>query len=254
MTAPSQDPSSPKNDRPVVADTVYAACLQAEASGSTTVSLTGIYMHGHCPLRTGTDEVFTYNLADILASMRDAGGYTKDITSFRAALTQTHGKDPQMIAPKRMHTSVESLYRGFGRKAMNAVLRAVDADWWKTDKQIKQEALILRVLKNGGVIPTVESSTPTPAPAPQAVGSEVAAFLAAHGVAAPAPAPAPASTDLEAIIANLTGTTPQIATHAEKVLSVESTKVELVAAVVAAGVMDEAQASLLNKTTLASLI
>ena len=44
------------------------------------------------------------------------------------------------------------------------------------------------------------------------------------------------------------------ATIDSNVLTVESTKVELVAAVVASTGMDEAQASLLNKTTLASLI
>jgi hypothetical protein len=218
-------------------------------------------MEGHCPLRTGTQEVFTYPLANILASMRAAGGYSKDITTFTAALGHTHGKvgstyGPEMIVPKRMRSGVESLYREHGRKAMNAVLRSVDADWWKTDKQSKQEALLIRVIDAGGVIPTVATSTPAPATV-VAPATEVEDFLKAHGIAATVAAPAPAvepapapATDITAILEQLrSGTAATPAT-----LTVESTKAELVAAVVVSTGMDEAQASLLNKTTLASLI
>ena len=237
-------------DRVSVANDVYARCLAAETSGATTVSFTGIRMEGHCPLRTGTQAVFTYPLADILASMRSAGGYTKDITTFAAALGHTHGKGkrgPEMIVPKRMHTGVLSLYMSFGKKAMNAVLRdehkasGLPHTWWGDEngdtsplKFVRQELLLARVIDAGGVIPTVATSTP----AAQAT------------VAAPAPAPA---TDITAILEQLrSGAVTPTATPAT--LTIESTKAELVAAVVISTGMDEAQASLLNKTTLASLI
>lgn len=261
-------------DRVSVANDVYARCLAAETSGATTVSFTGIRMEGHCPLRTGTQAVFTYPLADILASMRSAGGYTKDITTFAAALGHTHGKGkrgPEMIVPKRMHTGVLSLYMSFGKKAMNAVLRdehkasGLPHTWWGDEngdtsplKFVRQELLLARVIDAGGVIPTVATSTPAAQATVVAPATEVEDFLKAHGlaatVAAPAPAPAPApATDITAILEQLrSGAVTPTATPAT--LTIESTKAELVAAVVISTGMDEAQASLLNKTTLASLI
>lgn len=251
------------NDRPAVADRVFAACLQAEHTGQATVSLTGIRLEGNLtPLRTGTHrrDVYTYTLADILLALRNARGYTADVTTFAGSLTKTHGKDAQMVVPKRMHTSVESMYRGFGRKGMNAILRDVHGgDWWKgEDKQLRQESLMIRVIDNDGIVPVIAAPAPveakTTTPAPTAAVNE---FLAQHNIAAPAPTPAPAVVPSEKqsitdILASLqaTGT----ATIDTNVLTVESTKVELVAAVVASTGMDEAQASLLNKTTLASLI
>mgnify|MGYP003645104705 FL=1 len=245
------------NDRPAVADRVFAACLQAEHTGQATVSLTGIRLEDNfTPLRTGTQDVYTYTLADILLALRNARGYTADVTTFAGSLTKTHGKDAQMVVPKRMHTSVESMYRGFGRKGMNAILRDVHGgDWWKgADKQLRQESLMIRVIANDGIVPVIapKEKVVASAPAPTAAVNE---FLAQHNIAAPEPAPAPAPAvkqSITDILASLqaTGT----ATIDSNVLTVESTKVELVAAVVASTGMDEAQASLLNKTTLASLI
>ena len=268
MTNTSVPQEVPKNDRQAVAYDVYKLCLQAEASGNPTITLVGMRMHGCSPLRTGDNSTHTYAIADILASLRKAGGYTKDLESFRAGLGVTHGKEAKntdMIVPKRFYTSVNSLYRAFGRKDMNAVLRATFGNtWWETDKDIRQESLILRVLDNDGEIPAAESA-PTQGVVPN--NSHASALMAdfetvfdAHAnqkVTVNEPStPAPEPVDIQSILDSLaaTGTAVIPTANTPAPLTIESTKAELAAVVSKKLGIDNSQAMLMNKETLVSLL
>tara|TARA_Y100000015_G_C2376396_1_gene82730 strand:- start:304 stop:969 length:666 start_codon:yes stop_codon:yes gene_type:complete len=221
-------------------------------------------MHGCSPLRTGDNSTHTYAIADILASLRKAGGYTKDLASFRAGLGVTHGKEAKnndMIVPKRFYTSVNSLYRAYGRKDMNAVLRATFGNtWWETDKDIRQESLILRVLDNNGEIPAAES-----APAQEVVpNSHASALMAdfeavfdAHAnqkvtVVEDTPQPVNIQDILDSLAATGTAVIPTADSPAP--LTIESTKAELAAVVSKKLGIDNSQAMLMNKETLVSLL
>jgi len=258
---------SPKNDRPSIALDVYAALCHAEHNGDANVALTGIRMIGCSPLRTGTQEVFTYALADILESVRARNGYTKDVTGFVAATEMFHENKntgvSEMVIPKRMHTSVNSLYRSAeygGKKHLNSVCRDMfGADWWKADKQLRQETVLLAAMS--GTIPTkvVEASAPAPA----------SDFLAKIGLkqstpaptvaptVAPTPAPVPQTVEemLEQLRANGNAPAQHIPAPAEPAtLSIESTKAELAAVVSKKLGIDNSQAMLMNKETLVSLL
>lgn len=273
MTNTSVPQEMPTNDRQAVAYDVYKLCLQAEASGNPMITLVGIRMHGCSPLRTGDNSTHTYAIADILASLRKAGGYTKDLESFRAGLGVTHGKEAKnndMIVPKRFYTSVNSLYRAFGRKDMNSVLRATHGQsWWETDKNIRQESLILRVLDNDGEIPAAESA-PTQGVVPNnshasALMADFEAVFDAHAnqkVAVNDPTftvmavedtsqPVNIQDILDSLAA--TGTAVVPTANLPTPLTIESTKAELAAVVAEKHGIDVAQASLMNKATLLSM-
>jgi len=271
-TMTNNNNSSPKNDRPSIALDVYAALCHAEGKGQANVALTGIRMIGCSPLRTGTQDVFTYAIADILESLRARNGYTKDVSGFIAAAEMFHVNKntgvQEMVIPKRMHTSVNSLYRSAeygGKKHLNSVCRDIfGADWWKADKQLRQEAVLLRAIE--GTVPAKvveETVAPTPAPAND--------FLAKIGLkqstpaptvaptVAPTPAPVPQTVEemLEQLRANGSTTipiSPDPKVLVPQTLTIESSKAELAAVVSKKLGIDNSQAMLMNKETLVSLL
>ena len=255
---------SPKNDRPSIALDVYAALCHAEGNKQANVALTGIRMIGCSPLRTGTQEVFTYAVADILESLRARNGYTKDVQGFISSLEMFHTNKntgvQELVIPKRMHTSVNSLYRCAeygGKKHLNSVCRDMfGADWWKADKQLRQETVLLHAINGTLPAKVVEAPASTPAPA----NDFAAQFdkyantkVAVHEpTVAPAPAPKTVEEMLEQLRANGTTTIPTQPTPAT--LTIESTKAELAAVVSKNLGIDVKQAMLMNKETLVSLL
>jgi hypothetical protein len=246
---------------------VYAALCHAEGKGEANVALTGIRMIGCSPLRTGTQDVFTYAIADILESLRARNGYTKDLQGFISSLEMFHVNKntgaSELVIPKRMHTSVNSLYRSAefgGKKHLNSVCRDVfGADWWKADKQIRQEAVLLRAIE--GTLPTKvveETVAPTPASTPT---SDFAAQFDAYAntkvaVQEPTQGQMPLTVEdmLEQLRANGSTTIPTQPTPAPATLTIESTKAELAAVVSKKLGIDNSQAMLMNKETLVSLL
>lgn len=261
-TMTNNNNSSPKNDRPSIALDVYAALCHAEGKGEANVALTGIRMIGCSPLRTGTQEVFTYAIADILESIRARNGYTKDVQGFIASAEMFHVNKntgaSELVIPKRMHTSVNSLYRSAeygGKKHLNSVCRDMfGADWWKADKQIRQEAVLLSAID--GTLPAKaveETVAPTPAPTND-FAAQFAQYTQKTVVPTPAPTPVPQTVEemLEQLRANGTTTIPTSPEPAT--LTVESTKAELAAVVSKNLGIDVKQAMLMNKETLVSLL
>ena len=261
-TMTSNNNSSPKNDRPSIALDVYAALCHAEGKGEANVALTGIRMIGCSPLRTGTQEVFTYAIADILESLRARNGYTKDVQGFISSLEMFHVNKntgvQELVIPKRMHTSVNSLYRSAehgGKKYLNSVCRDMfGADWWKVDKQVRQETVLLHAIN--GTIPAKVVEAPAPAPAP---ANDFAAQFDAYAntkvaVQEPTQGQMPLTVEdmLEQLRANGTTTIPTQPTPAT--LTIESTKAELAAVVSKNLGIDVKQAMLMNKETLVSLL
>ena len=258
---------SPKNDRPSIALDVYAALCHAEGKGEDNIALTGIRMIGCSPLRTGTNDVFIYAIADILEALRAKNGYTKDLQGFIASVEMFHTNKntgaSELVIPKRMHTSVNSLYRSAefgGKKHLNSVCRDIFGDdWWKVDKQLRQEAVLLRAIE--GTLPekvTTQAVAPTPAPTND-FAAQFAQYKTVAPTPAPAPAPAPAQTVeemLEQLRANGSTTIPTqpTPTPTPATLTVESTKAELAAVVSKNLGIDVKQAMLMNKETLVSLL
>lgn len=273
-TMTNNNNSSPKNDRPSIALDVYAALCHAEGKGEANVALTGIRMIGCSPLRTGTQDVFTYAIADILESIRAANGYTQDVQGFISSVEMFHTNRntgvQELVIPKRMHTSVNSLYRSKqygGKKYLNSVCRDMfGADWWKTDKAVRQETVLLRAIE--GTLPVKELKAPDPAPANDhfhnSLFAEQFAQYTNKTVAptpAPAPAPAPMPQTVEEMLEQLRAngsttipTSPDPEVLVPKTLSIESTKAELAAVVSKNLGIDMKQAMLMNKETLVSLL
>lgn len=273
-TMTNNNNSSPKNDRPSIALDVYATLCHAEGKGEANVALTGIRMIGCSPLRTGTQDVFTYAIADILASLRAKNGYTKDLQGFIASVEMFHVNKntgaSELVIPKRMYTSVNSLYRSAefgGKKHLNSVCRDIfGADWWKADKQLRQEAVLLRAIE--GTLPekvTPQAVASTPAPT-----SDFAAqfdmyantkVIVNEPTVAPTPAPVPQTVEemLEQLRANgsttiPTSPDPNVLVSKPATLTIESTKAELAAVVSKKLGIDNSQAMLMNKETLVSLL
>lgn len=224
-------------------------------------------MIGCSPLRTGTQDVFTYAIADILADLRAKNGYTKDLQGFIASAEMFHVNKntgaSELVIPKRMHTSVNSLYRSAefgGKKHLNSVCRDIfGADWWKADKQLRQEAVLLRAIE--GTLPakvTPQAVEPTPAPT-----SDFAAQFAQYTnkTVAPTPAPTPVPQTVEEMLEQLraNGSTtipisPDPKVLVPQTLTIESSKAELAAVVSKKLGIDNSQAMLMNKETLVSLL
>jgi len=264
-TMTNNNNSSPKNDRPSIALDVYAALCHAEGKGEANVALTGIRMIGCSPLRTGTQEVFTYAIADILESLRARNGYTKDVEGFISSVEMFHTNKntgvQELVIPKRMHTSVNSLYRSAeygGKKYLNSVCRDMfGADWWKADKQIRQETVLLHAINGSLPEKVIEASAPTPAPT-----NDFAAQFDVYAntkvtVKEPTQGQMPLTVEdmLEQLRANGSTTIPTSPAPAEPApLSIESTKAELAAVVSKKLGIDNSQAMLMNKETLVSLL
>ena len=258
---------SPKNDRPSIALDVYAACCHAEGKGEANVTLTGIRMIGCSPLRTGTQEEFIYVIADILESLRARNGYTKDVEGFISSIEMFHTNKntgvQELVIPKRMHTSVNSLYRSAeygGKKYLNSVCRDMfGADWWKEDKQIRQETVLLHAINGSLPEKVIEASAPAPVSAP---ANDFAAQFDVYAntkvtVKEPTQGQMPLTVEdmLEQLRANGSTTIPISPTPAEPApLSIESTKAELAAVVSKKLGIDNSQAMLMNKETLVSLL
>lgn len=253
---------SPKNDRPSIALDVYAALCHAEGKGQDNVTLTGIRMIGCSPLRTGTQDVFTYAIADILADLRAKNGYTKDLQGFIASAEMFHVNKntgaSELVIPKRMHTSVNSLYRSAeygGKKHLNSVCRDIfGADWWKADKQIRQEAVLLRAIE--GTLPakvTPQAVEPTPAPTSD-FAAQFAQYTQKTVAPTPAPTPAPVPQTVEEMLEQLRANGSTQPTPAPATLTIESSKAELAAVVSKKLGIDNSQAMLMNKETLVSLL
>jgi hypothetical protein len=256
---------SPKNDRPSIALDVYAALCHAEGKGEDNIALTGIRMIGCSPLRTGTNDVFIYAIADILEALRAKNGYTKDLQGFIASVEMFHTNKntgaSELVIPKRMHTSVNSLYRSAefgGKKHLNSVCRDIFGDdWWKVDKQLRQEAVLLRAIE--GTLPekvTTQAVAPTPAPT-----NDFAAQFDVYAntkvtVKEPTQGQMPLTVEdmLEQLRANGSTTIPTEPTPTPATLTVESTKAELAAVVSKNLGIDVKQAMLMNKETLVSLL
>mgnify|MGYP005994703721 CR=1 FL=1 len=268
MSTMTTNNNSPANDRPSIALDVYAALCHAEGKGEANVALTGIRMIGCSPLRTGTQEVFTYALADILEALRARNGYTKDLQGFIASVQEFHVNKntgvSELVIPKRMHTSVNSLYRSAeygGKKYLNSVCRDIfGADWWKTDKQLRQEAVLLRAID--GTLPekvTPQAVAPTPAPANDfAAQFDVYANTKVE-VKEPTQGQMPLTVEdmLEQLRANgstTIPTSPDPEVLVPQTLTIESTKAELAAVVSKNLGIDVKQAMLMNKETLVSLL
>lgn len=268
-TMTTKENNSPNNDRPSIALDVYAALCHAEGKGEANVALTGIRMIGCSPLRTGTQEVFTYAIADILESLRARNGYTKDVQGFISSLEMFHTNKntgaQELVIPKRMHTSVNSLYRSEqygGKKHLNSVCREMfGADWWKADKQLRQETVLLHAI-NGSLPAKVVEETVAPTPAP---ANDFAAQFDMYAntkvvVKEPTQGQMPLTVEdmLEQLRANGSVTPAQqeqnLSVSNPAPLTIESTKAELAAVVSKKLGIDNSQAMLMNKETLVSLL
>ena len=264
-TMTNNNNSSPKNDRPSIALDVYAALCHAEGKGEANVTLTGIRMIGCSPLRTGTQEEFIYVIADILESLRARNGYTKDVQGFISSLEMFHTNKntgvQELVIPKRMHTSVNSLYRSAeygGKKHLNSVCRDMfGADWWKADKQLRQETVLLHAIN--GTLPVKVVEGPTEPANVHYHDSLFAAQFDAYAntkvaVKEPTQGQMPLTVEdmLEQLRANGSTTIPTSPEPAP--LSIESTKAELAAVVSKKLGIDNSQAMLMNKETLVSLL
>jgi hypothetical protein len=224
-------------------------------------------MIGCSPLRTGTQDVFTYAIADILADLCAKNGYTKDLQGFIASAEMFHVNKntgvSELVIPKRMHTSVNSLYRSAeygGKKHLNSVCRDIfGADWWKADKQLRQEAVLLRAIE--GTLPakvTPQAVEPTPAPTSD-FAAQFAQYTQKTVVPTPAPTPVPQTVEemLEQLRANGSTTipiSPDPKVLVPQTLTIESTKADLAAVVSKNLGIDVKQAMLMNKETLVSLL
>lgn len=264
-TMTNNNNSSPKNDRPSIALDVYAALCHAEGKGEANVALTGIRMIGCSPLRTGTQEVFTYAIADILESLRARNGYTKDVKGFISSVEMFHTNKntgvQELVIPKRMHTSVNSLYRSAeygGKRYLNSVCRDMfGADWWKENKQVRQETVLLHAINGSLPEKVIEASAPAPAPT-----NDFAAQFDVYAntkVTVKEPTQGQMPLTVEDMLEQLRAANGTPAQHipapAEPApLSIESTKAELAAVVSKKLGIDNSQAMLMNKETLVSLL
>ena len=258
---------SPASERNTLCKQVYAQLCVGEANG-TPVTLTGIRFIEEVPVPTHTTEQFTVDTIGVLAHLADAGGYTKDVTSFVDNVSKTHKNSEKMTAlfgeaetniiVKRMNTGLTRLYRA-NKKDIRAYLRETfGSDWYKTDKEARIESGVIHFY------------TATPAPAVEPVAQNAPApqtleeMLAEMGVQTDAPAEAPAEApaqeaSLEQMLAQFMGgqIPTTVAESSTPVVQTEATKAELVAAVIASGkypTMDERQLNALNKDSLESLL
>tara|TARA_Y100001973_G_C5124206_1_gene294275 strand:- start:140 stop:886 length:747 start_codon:yes stop_codon:yes gene_type:complete len=240
--------TSPANDRNTLCKQVYAQLCVGEQSGKP-VTLTGIRFIEEVPVPTHTTEQFTVDTVGVLAHLSDAGGYTKDVTSFTDNVSKTHKNSEKMAADfgeaesniivKRMNTGLNRLYRA-NKKAIRTYLRdTFGMDWWKENKEANIERGVIHFY----------TATPTPVVEPVAL-------------IAPAPVETPKpEVSLEEMLAQFMGgqippTHPKVAESSTPVQT-EATKAELIAAVIASGkfpTMDERQLNSLNKDSLESLL
>lgn len=268
MASNTTTPNSPASDRNTLCKQVYAQLCVGEANG-TPVTLTGIRFIEEVPVPTHTTEQFTVDTVGVLAHLADAGGYTKDVTSFIENVSKTHKNSDKMAAQfgeaesniivKRMNTGLTRLYRANKKDIRTYLRETFGSDWWKTDKEARIESGVIHFY------------TATPAPAVEAVpliapnSPTVEELLASMGVQTVAPAPveapveAPAEASLEEMLAQFMGgqIPTTVAESSTPVVQTEATKAELVAAVIASGkypTMDERQLNALNKDSLESLL
>ena len=264
MTSTTTTSTSPATDRNTLCKKVYAQLCVGEQNG-TPVTLTGIRFIEEVPVPTHTTEQFTVDTVGVLAHLADAGGYTKDVTSFIENVSKTHKNSEKMAADfgeaetniivKRMNTGLNRLYRA-NKKAIRTYLRdTFGMDWWKTDKEANIERGVIHFY----------TATPAPAVEPVALITPtptVQELLAEMGVQTVAPAPVEApkqEASLEEMLAQFMGgeIPTTVAESSTPVVQTEATKAELIAAVIASGkfpTMDERQLNALNKDSLESLL
>tara|TARA_Y100000361_G_C11125908_1_gene325919 strand:+ start:55 stop:858 length:804 start_codon:yes stop_codon:yes gene_type:complete len=266
MASTNNTTTSPASDRNTLCKQVYAQLCVGEANG-TPVTLTGIRFIEEVPVPTHTTEQFTVDTVGVLAHLADAGGYTKDVTSFTENVSKTHKNSEKMAADfgeaesniivKRMNTGLNRLYRA-NKKAIRTYLRdTFGMDWWKTNKEANIERGVIHFY----------TATPAPAVEPVALiapaSPTVQELLAKVGVetVAPAPVETPAADklSLEEMLAQFIGgeTPTPVVESSTPVIQTEATKAELIAAVIASGkfpTMDERQLNSLNKDSLESLL
>ena len=265
MASTNNTTNSPATDRNTLCKQVYAQLCVGEANG-TPVTLTGIRFIEEVPVPTHTTEQFTVDTIGVLAHLADAGGYTKDVTSFTENVSKTHKNSEKMAAQfgeaetniivKRMNTGLNRLYRA-NKKAIRTYLRdTFGMDWWKNDKEANIERGVIHFY----------TATPAPAVEPVALvapnSPTVQEMLAELGVETVAPAPVEApkqEASLEEMLAQFMGgqTPAPAAESSTPVVQTEATKAELIAAVQASGkfpTMDERQLNALNKASLEALL
>jgi hypothetical protein len=273
MASTNNTTNSPASDRNTLCKQVYAQLCVGEANG-TPVTLTGIRFIEEVPVPTHTTEQFTVDTVGVLAHLADAGGYTKDVTSFIENVSKTHKNSDKMAAlfgeaesniiVKRMNTGLTRLYRA-NKKDIRTYLRdTFGSDWWKTDKEARIESGVIHFYTATPApaveaVPLVAPHTPTVEELLASMGVETNMVLERLGVA-PAPVEAPKQeASLEEMLAQFMGgqTPTPVVESSTPVIQTEATKAELVAAVIASGkfpTMDERQLNALNKDSLESLL